>query len=107
MHTHIQVQDNHSAGIKDGFISPPDTTDFDELIQDLSFSFNNIELKYAAISVFEDLIPSAAPIGVILTGGQLQLRLIDTHGTSYQSYVYWYTAHEGGIRFILDSLIEE
>jgi len=73
------------------------------------FSVGNIDLTYIKSSRNEDLIPQTAPIGVIMTGGQLQVILGDQDENKYEAYVYYYDKHEGPTVFILETLksIEE
>ena len=68
------------------------------------FSVGSKELTYASRSHNEDLIPQSAPIGVIMTGGQLQVILSDQDDVEYEAYVYYYNKHEGPRMFILQTL---
>jgi len=68
------------------------------------FSVGNLDLSYISESYNKDLIPDTAPIGVILTGGQLQVILGDQDDNKYEAYVYYYDKHEGPRMFILQTL---
>jgi hypothetical protein len=68
------------------------------------FPYNGKSLTFQVSSSHNNLIPSNAPIGVFMTGGQMQVVLVDEDDTKYEAYVYYYNKHEGPTMFILQTL---
>ena len=68
------------------------------------FPYNGKNLTFQVLSSHNNLIPNNAPIGVFMSGGQVQVILIDEDRTRYEAYVYYYDKHEGPRNFILQTL---
>ena len=68
------------------------------------FTYNGKNLKFKVPSYNNHLIPDSAPIGVFMSGGQMQVVLVDEDDTKYEAYVYYYNKHEGPTMFILQTL---
>jgi len=68
------------------------------------FSYNGKNLTFQVPSSNNHLIPDSAPIGVFMSGGQMQVVLVDEDDTKYEAYVYYYDKHEGPRNFILQTL---
>jgi len=68
------------------------------------FPYNGKNLKFKVPSYNNHLIPDSAPIGVFMSGGQMQVVLVDEDDTKYEAYVYYYNKHEGPRNYILQTL---
>ena len=78
-------------------------SEVDSLIN-VIFPYNGKNLTFEGMSSYRYLIPESAPIGVFMSGGQVQVILIDEDSTRYEAYVYYYNKHEGPRNFILQTL---
>ena len=68
------------------------------------FPYKGKNLTFQVHSSHNHLIPNNAPIGVFMSGGQMQVVLIDEDSTKYEAYVYYYDKHEGPRNYILQTL---
>ena len=88
-----------------------DNLQIDSQVRDITnaiFPYKGKNLEFKGMSSHNHLIPSSAPIGVFMSGGQSQVILVDEDDTKYEAYVYYYVKHEGPTMFILQTLeIEE
>jgi len=68
------------------------------------FPYNGKNLTFQVLSSHNNLIPNNAPIGVFMSGGQMQVVLVDEDDIKYEAYVYYYNKHEGPRNYILQTL---
>jgi len=73
-------------------------------IGDVLFPYDGKNLTFQVLSSHNHLISNNAPIGVFMSGGQMQVVLVDEDDTKYEAYVYYYNKHEGPTMFILQTL---
>jgi hypothetical protein len=73
-------------------------------IGDVLFPYDGKNLTFQILSSHNHLISNNAPMGVFMSGGQMQVVLVDEDDIKYEAYVYYYNKHGGPKMYILQTL---